>query len=201
MQGARRLLGGALALAMAAGIAGLAAPAGATTLVRAGLDKLVAGHSTVVVGEVLDVHSYWNEEGTFILTDVRLGSPEFLKGRGNGDVTITLMGGRVGDITTLIIGGAELIPGRSYLLFLDHADLPGAKGVLTVREHSQGVFDLEIAGDGLRAVSQAKHHPLVPDSQGEVEAPGGAKGMPLTTMINSIRDLAGRSQGVRPEVK
>jgi len=191
---------GVTALAVAASAA---APAGATTLIRAGLDELVAGNGTIVLGEVVDAESYWNADGTFILTDVRIAPIEVLKGRaGSGVLTVTLMGGTVGELTTLIVGGAELFPGSSYLLFLDEEDLPGARGALTVRDHVQGAFDLvRDAAGGLRAVSQAVRHPLMADIRGHNQPPGGAAGMALEDVVRSIDELTGRRQGARPEVK
>lgn len=85
----------------------IAAPLGATTLARTGLDELVAGNDRVVVGEVVDAISYWNEDRTFILTDVRVAPTETIKGKAKGELTLTLLGGTVGDLTTLIVGGAE----------------------------------------------------------------------------------------------
>jgi hypothetical protein len=181
--------------------AGATLPANATTLIRQSLDGLVASNSTIVVGEVRDAHSYWNEEGTFILTDVRFEATEVLKGdRRDSDFTVTILGGSVGDLTTLIVAGAELIPGKSYVLFLAEDDLPGVKGVRTVRDHSQGVFDIVRARDGVRAISQANRHPLYPDALGFVDPPGGAKGLLLNDMIRSIREKAGR-QDARQEVQ
>ena len=60
----------------------------------------------------------------------------------------------------------------------------------TVRDLCQGAFDLVIGKDGLRAVSQANRHPLVPDRLGYIDAPGGVEGMPFNAMIQSIRSLA-----------
>lgn len=195
----RGLLRGAVALAIAASVV---APASATTLVRASLGDLVAGNGTIVVGEVVDAYSYWSEDGSFILTDVRVAATDVLKGNlRDKEFTLTIMGGRVGDITTLILGGAELMPGNSYVLFLNEENLPGAKGVRTVRDHCQGVFELTMARDGLRAVSQANRHPLVPDMLGYVDAEGGVEGFPLPAMMNSIRELVDRPQGIRREVQ
>jgi hypothetical protein len=192
-----------LRLALAVALLSLAmVPAGATTLIRGSLDHLVAGNATIVLGDVLDATSYWNDEGTFILTDVRVAPHEVFKGDvRKQELVITMMGGTVGDLTTLIVGGAELIPGRTYVLFLDKADLPGAKGARTVRDHSQGVFDIKLAKDGLRAVSQANRHPLVPDAKGNDEAPGGVQGIPLNQLRQSIRELVKDTQGTRREVK
>ena len=58
----------------------LAAPAGATTLMRAGLDELVRGNETIVQGKVVEIHSYWNADHSFILTDVRVRPNEVFKG-------------------------------------------------------------------------------------------------------------------------
>lgn len=199
MQGFRSLLRGGLAAAL---VSLAVSPAGATTLIRQSLDHLVAGNATIILGEVLDTSSYWNDDGTFILTDVRIAPAEVLKGNvRDRELTVTIMGGTVLDRTALIIGGAELIPGKAYVLFLNEEDLPGAKGARTVREHCQGAFDLVLSKDGVRAVSQANRHPLVPDAKGIAEPPGGARGIPLDTMRQSIRELARNSQGTRREVK
>ncbi|HWM92382.1 MAG TPA: hypothetical protein VN493_16575 [Thermoanaerobaculia bacterium] len=198
MKVAKELLCGAMVLAMAASAA---APAGATTLRRLGLDELVATNRAVVVGEVVDARSYWNEDHTFILTDVRIAMHDVLKGDvGREELTITLMGGEVGEMTALIVGGARLVPGNSYLLFLDEEKLPGIGRALTVREHSQGAFDIKIGRGGLRAVSQANGHPLVPDRQGYTEAPGGPEGMHLNTMMQSVRQIVARERA-RKEVQ
>lgn len=196
---ARRLFRGLMVFAIAAGVV---APASATTLIRQSLEDLVATNGTIVVGKVLDARSYWSSDGTFILTDVRFGVADVLKGgRVADELTITLMGGNVGDLTTLIIAGAELIPDRSYVLFLNEENLPGVEGALTVREHCQGAFNIVRAKDGsLRAVSQANGHPLVPDVFGYFDAPGGPEGFALDAMVQSIREMSARQQGARREV-
>jgi hypothetical protein len=188
---AKRLLRGAAILATVvtiASIAGGAAPVGATTLVRADLDKLAAENAAVVLGRVEAVRSYWNAEGTFILTDVRLATLEVIKGalQKGRDLEITLMGGTVGDLTTLIIGGPRLVPGHTYVLFLNEEDLPGAPGALTVRDLVQGAFDVVMTKNGLRAISQANGHPLVPDAAGSMDVPGSVEGLELDSMIRSI---------------
>ncbi|MGH7731440.1 MAG: hypothetical protein ACRENJ_09350 [Candidatus Eiseniibacteriota bacterium] len=89
----------ALALTVLAAI-----PAGATTLIRQGLDKLTAENQSVVYGRVLDIHSYWNAEQTMIMTDVRFLPSQVLKGdRVAREITFTLLGGTVGETTTLVI--------------------------------------------------------------------------------------------------
>jgi hypothetical protein len=189
-----------MALAMVASVAA-PAPLRATTLGRASLDDLVAGNRTVVVGEVVDAHSYWNGDYNYILTDVRVKVYETLKGDvPDRELTITILGGRVDELTALVIGGPKLVPGNSYVLFLDEEDLPGVERALTVRDLCQGVFDIEMGRDGLRAVSQAKGHPLVPDYLGLVEVAGGPEGMPLTKMMQAIHGFV-IQQRTRQEVQ
>lgn len=170
--------------------ASFASPSGAATLRRAGLEQLVADNRTVVVGEVVDAHSYWNADNTFILTDVRVEVAEVLKGEAGPVMTITLMGGTVGDLTTLIVGGPELVPGRSYVLFVAEGDLPGAARVPTLTDLTQAVFDVRLEAGRVRAVSQAAPMPLVPDVFGVSEPAGGRQGMELGTLVRSIRELA-----------
>lgn len=184
-----KFFGGAVAVALALG---LVSPASGSTLVRASLDDLVAVNRLILVGEVVDAHSYWNSEGTFILTDVRIAPSSVLKGRAvESEVVVTIPGGSVGDLSTVIVGGAELLPARTYVLFLNEENLPGARA-LTVRDLCQGVFDFHLGEHGLRAISQANRHPLLPDVRGEAEPPGGAAGLPLEAMLRAIRESAGR---------
>jgi hypothetical protein len=185
MRSARFVHGLALVLA----VIGLAAPATATTLVRQGLEGLTAENETVVYGKVLDTHSYWNADRSFILTDVRVRPTDRFKGKGAPmqDVTVTLLGGTVGETTVMVIGSPLLVPGSDYVLFLKHEDLPGATQRLTVRDLVQGVFEVAKG----RAVSQAVGHPLLPDVAGRTEAPGGEQGFDLNELTTRIRDLAG----------
>ena len=178
----------------------LAAPAGATTLIRMSLEDLVAANSRIVVGEVVDLRSYWNHDGSLILTDVRFSATDTFKGQGDMDITITLPGGTIGDQTNVMVGAAELVPGESYVLFLRQIGLPGGVRAWTVLDHVQGAFELRMGKDGLRAFSQAARHPLMPDERGQAEPPGGRDGVPFNALVTSIREIAER-QGARREVK
>lgn len=197
----RLSLRAAMLAAAVCGTVGIGAPAGATTLIRMGLEDLVGANSTIVVGEVLEVESRWNEDATFIVTDVRFAASDVLKGRlAETEFTVTLPGGRIGGRAHLVIGAAELVPGNSYVLFLSRMNLMGAGEALVVRDLIQGAFDIRMDRDGLRAVSQALRHPLVPDRSGQALPPGEEKGMPINAMLSEIRQIAAR-QGARREVK
>lgn len=169
----------------------MAAPAAATTLIRMGLDELVASNQTIVLGKVVGTRSYWNEDRSFILTDIRVRAKEVLKGNpGKRNFTVTIMGGKVGDVTTLIVAGPELQIGSEYLLFVNREDLPGASQVATVRDLCQGIFDIVPDPSGTVAISQAARHPLLADKSGFVEPPGGRSGIALHDVLREIRSLS-----------
>lgn len=164
----------------------------ATTMLRVGLDQMVREHEAVVVGEVVDLNSHWNKEHSFILTEVTLAVDEVMQGsaRAGSQMQFTLMGGTVDGITNLIVAGPAVSKGQSYLLFLNHESLPGVEQALTLRELSQGIFDLVPSKEGLRAVSQASAHPLFPDTHGNSEALGGSSGFLLDDMKREIHEIS-----------
>jgi hypothetical protein len=171
----------------AAAILVMAAPAHATTLIRQSVERLARENSTALVGRVVSAHSYWNADHTMILTDVKLRTNGLLKGGLGQTETITLMGGSVGEITTLIVGGPELEPGSDYLLFVNDEELPGGIVRPTVRDLAQGAFRLRMIGGRLRAWSQAIGHPLLPDADGLTEPAGGYGGMDLDELTARVR--------------
>lgn len=173
-------------------VAMLAQPAAATTMIRMGFDELAASNRTIVVGQAVGLRSYWNADRSFILTDVRVLTRDLIKGDpGRREFTLTIMGGKVGEITTLIVAGPEVQIGSEYLMFLNREDLPGVSEVLTVRDISQGIFDVLPTPSGRLAVSQATRHPLLADKRGLVEPPGGQAGIMLDEAIREIRSLVG----------
>lgn len=178
-------------LALCAVVAAAFLPAAATSLIRADLPLLVAENAMIVRGEVVSVESYWNEEGTFILSDVRVAVDETFKGPRQREVVITVMGGTVGDLSTVIVAGPEIEVGKRYLLMLNREDLPGRHSVMTVRDLSQGIFDVVDGPEGDWAINQAVHHELLPDKSGSVEPAGGFSGISLENLGRTIRQLAG----------
>lgn len=177
------------------------AAAEASTFGRVGLDYLVAENETIVVGKVVATRSYWNPTRTFILTDAQVSVSQTLKGQAADEITVTLPGGNVGELTSVLVGGAALVPGRRYVLFLDRVNLAGVMGVLMIHDHGQGAFDVEMAGSEPRALSQARRHELLADAAGQAEPVGGAEGLPLADLVKTVRDLAARERNHRSEVK
>ena len=163
-------------------------PSNATTLLRKGLEQLASDNETIVQARVLEIHSYWNVAHSFILTDVTARPSRVLKGSAGDDVVFTLMGGSVAGVTVLVLGGADLVPGSEYMLFLGRSDLPGAPRQLSVPDLSQGAFRI---ADG-RVTSEALEEPLLPDAGGSSEPAGGASGAALEDFVRDVQDFATR---------
>ena len=76
-------------------------------------------------------------------------------------------------------------------------DLPGRRSVMTVRDLSQGIFDVVDGPEGDWAINQAVHHELLPDKGGSVEPAGGFSGMgamgPAMKAVQAA--VAGRAEG------
>lgn len=184
-------IGARVGLAIA-GLALSALPAQASTFRQADVEELTRQNSTVMVGKVVDSFSYWNEDGTAILTDVTVQPESLLKGAKTqqGSTTLTLLGGEVDGLRQVIIGGAELELGESYVIFASQSDLPGAEKVQTLPDHSQGVFEISLGNDGeLRAKSQARNIPLKPGKTGAKSAPGGLDGLDFNQLLQTVTSV------------
>ena len=89
------------------------------TLRRTTLEKLQHNTELVIYGSVLATHSAWDDEHEFIWTESEVEIKEVLKGsRTLNRITISQLGGRVGD-TGLEVPGVELLaPGDEVILFV-----------------------------------------------------------------------------------
>lgn len=188
------------ALLASAVIAGLASfsTSQATTLMRASLDELVKANHSIISGEVVDLYSYWNKDHSFIFTDVTVAVTDSLQGRfvNGNQVTFTLMGGTVDDLTTMIVAGPSVDLGENYVFFLNNDDLPGASAMLTIPELSQGIFNLKEKDDVVHVVSQANEHPLYPDKRGVTEAAGGSEGYRYSDFKREVSEISVNVRGL-----
>lgn len=159
----------------------------ATSLIRMDLRGLANNNEYIALGQVEKISSYWNKEGTFILTDVSVKVAEAIKGDIGRSIIFTVLGGEVDGLSAIIVGGPQIEIGKQYLFFLKKQKLPGAEELLTLPDHCQGIFDvIEKSGD-IRAVSQASNYHLVPDIFGRSMAPGGVEGILLPELLKDIR--------------
>ncbi|MGD2115943.1 MAG: hypothetical protein PVG07_12865 [Acidobacteriota bacterium] len=114
----------------------LALPASASTFVAMDEQELVAASATVVEGRVLEVHSFWNADGTAILTEATVRVTDVVAGRAADVVTVRTFGGRVGDHVIEAHGFPTFQQGERALLFLQG----GADGTLRVTGYQLGHY-------------------------------------------------------------
>jgi hypothetical protein len=115
----------AILVAGAACLTALASPAGA--LIRpVGADFLARAARTIVLATATDAHSYQSVDpasasalGGAIVTDVRLRVHKVLKGSAPTQMTITIPGGRVGNLGLTCPDAPSFQRGHRYLVYLD----------------------------------------------------------------------------------
>lgn len=83
------------------------------------LEDLVARADYVLIGGIRDIKSEWNSDRTNIYTYVKVSVESSLKGSvDRSEVTIRVLGGRVGDVAVAVSAAPEFEVGERALLFL-----------------------------------------------------------------------------------
>lgn len=90
-----------------------------TTVERLSLDDLTFKAHTIVRGRVLDVTSRWDNERRFILTETRVDVGEVWKGSAARVISLTTIGGRVGDTILQVSGMPAFASGEEIVVFLE----------------------------------------------------------------------------------
>lgn len=132
---------------------------------------LVLGSNDIVVGQVESVQPHWNASRTKIFTDVSVRVTQTLKGGASDRITLTQLGGEVGNVRYTVPGCPAFVPGEEALLFVWR----DARGQAQVNGLAQGKFDIrrdpatgtatvQRSVPGL-AVSDARQLKLVPQGQ------------------------------------
>ena len=166
-------------------LACLPRPLSATTLMHLDTPALVRGSSGIVIGQVQDQRSYWNEERTAILTDVTVSVSDVLKGDAAGVVTLTQFGGEVGGFRYEIAGSPMFRPGEEVLLFLWR----DSRGRTQVNGLGQGKFDISRDGaTGERLLQRAAPGLTIRDARTLARSsPGDSSAhVPLRAMLREI---------------
>lgn len=127
----RSWVGAALMLA-------LALPAGASTFLAMSQEELVEKSGAVVTGRVVEVSSFWNREGTAIVTEAVIEVEEPILGNVSSHVRVRTFGGQVGDYKIVALGFPTFEKNERLLLFLE----PEQDGFHKVLGYQQGEFRL-----------------------------------------------------------
>jgi len=116
-----------------------AGAAQAAIVLRVDVNDLTDTATVVVRGEVLDVHSKWNEDETTIHTLVTLRVDRVLKGKAGKEITITCAGGRVGEKRIPVSGVPTFVKGERAVVFL----WKNGRGEFIPLGMNQGKFRIE----------------------------------------------------------
>jgi hypothetical protein len=79
---------------------------------------LTAGANQIVVGDVIEVTSFWNEDHTLIKSRIVVAVDQYLVGEGTGIEVLVQHGGTVGDMTLVVSVLPTFEEGDHVLLFL-----------------------------------------------------------------------------------
>lgn len=147
-------------------IAGLAmvllsgGPAYGTTLEKMTLDQMTQQSTEIVRGRVAS--SSVEQLGSIIYTVSQIQVAQRWKGPAAATVTVSVLGGKLGNLNQTFAGAPVLQPGTEYVLFL----WTGKSGRTQVIGFSQGVFDLKLDAKGQPQVARAATTEAMLDSSG-----------------------------------
>lgn len=90
----------------------------ATSIRKLDFSQLVDESEVVVYGSVLDTRSYLMPSRGWVLTDTRIEVWNAVKGQVGSEVTVTELGGEVGDLGMAVPGTARFERGEQVVVFL-----------------------------------------------------------------------------------
>jgi hypothetical protein len=114
----------------------LALPAGASTFIEMSREELVEQADAVVAGRVVEVKSFWNRQGTAILTEAVIEVEDSILGKTASRVKVRTFGGEVGKHRIVALGFPTFERNEKLLLFLE----PEQDGAYKVLGYLQGEF-------------------------------------------------------------
>lgn len=132
----------------------------ATSVQRLSFDQLVAKADSIVQGNVVGARTYRSPDGKLILTSYTINVHETLKGSPSKTVTLTTIGGRIGNTVLHVSGMPAFQQGEEAILFLEQA---GAfTTVVGLNQGKFGIANGEISNStaGLSFLDGAAGKPL-----------------------------------------
>lgn len=129
------------------GVLALASVAHATTLLKLTMDDLVDRSERIVQGEVVKLEA--KEEQGRIVTYITLDVQDTLKGPADEQtISFRVLGGRMGDLVTIVHGTPQFSAGEQVLVFLEQpVSKKGPKLPLVVTGMAQGKFSISAGPD------------------------------------------------------
>lgn len=168
-----------------------AVPAVASTFVHTPQKALVAQADAVVQGQVVQLDTFWSEDGRVILTEATVAIDEVLVGKAPTTVTVRTFGGKIGDVGIEAHGFPKFEDGERVILFLSREPSDDSLRVLGYQE---GQFRVVTRRDGVTLAV-----PMVEENARYVTPDGRPAPEPKSVEINQwkaqIKSLAERVRG------
>lgn len=163
--------------------------AGATTIVKMNLDELTDAAHVVARGKC--VASEARMDGGYIWTFTTFEVSETLKGNAAREITVRLLGGKVGHMKATVDGVPQFRPGEEVFLFLE----PTREGDLSVTSWVQGTFRVRPDPQtGQETVTQDSAAFAVFDPATRQFKPSGARHMPIEMFRQRVREAVERQR-------
>ena len=99
----------------------LAAGPATGAVVEQSVAELTAAAQQIVVGDVVDLTSFWDDEHALIKSRITVQVSQYLLGSGSGTEELEMSGGTVGDVSLAVTALPVFQMGDHVLLFLDHS--------------------------------------------------------------------------------
>lgn len=159
------------------------------------LEDLCTKSSDIIVARTVSVKCYVKPKTKRIYTDVELEVLDNLKGKlqKNNKIKLTLYGGTVDGVTTLVVGSPSFLEEKTSLLFLAEGKSPKAgPRRLRVKGLSQGKFNIfsDSETEKQMVVREQVSEKLRLDKDGNILELTNDKSMLLTDFLNQIKPLA-----------
>jgi hypothetical protein len=167
----------------------LALSAAATTIVKMDLDELTRAAQVVARGRC--VASEARLEGGYIWTFTTFEVSETLKGSAARQISVRLLGGKVGHMKSTVDGVPQFRPGEDVFLFLE----PTGDGDLSVTSWVQGTFRVRRDSEtGQESVTQDSAAHAVFDPVTRQFKTGGVRNMPVEMFRLRVREAVERQR-------
>jgi hypothetical protein len=165
----------------------LALSAAATTIVKMDLDELTSAAQVVARGKCLAREA--RLEGGYIWTFTTFEVSETLKGSAARQISVRLLGGKVGHMKSTVDGVPQFQPGEDVFLFLE----PTRAGDFSVTSWVQGTFRVRRdAQTGQESVTQDSAAFAVFDPATRQFKAAGVSHMPIETFRQRVREAVER---------
>ncbi len=162
---------------------------GATTLKRMNLDDLTQAAQTVARVKCISNEMRWDGGQIWTLTTFEV--LELIKGNVPRQITVRLIGGKVGHLFERVEGVPRFTSGEEVYLFLEWHQM----GDLTVTSWVQGTFRLRRDVSTLQeAVTQDTGAVTIFDPTTRRFRPGGVRNMPVEKFRQHVREAVDRQR-------